>query len=258
MEELKVSLVQTNTYWENPVANLADLEEKIMAMEQSTDLIVLPETFSTGFSARASELSEPMNFHTHKWMKQIAAQTQAAICGSLLIQENGKVYNRFLFVEPKGKTHHYDKRHRFSLGGEGDQIEAGKENITIEYKGWRIRPQICYDLRFPVWSRNKELEYDILIYSANWPAKRQHVWDILLAARAVENQAYVFGSNRVGEDGAGIQYNGGSTLIDFKGRPIAIADNTAQTLQTKISLNRLKDFRAKFPVWKDADRFSVE
>lgn len=256
--DLRITLLQPDTYWENPDANRAELEEIIAGLEHATDLIILPETFTTGFSGRAREVSEPMNFNTHKWMKMMAAQTQAAICGSVFISEHNKVFNRLLFVTPDGETIAYDKKHLFSMGAEGEQFTPGNKSIIINWKGWRIKPLICYDLRFPVWARNRDKEYDILMYSANWPASRSNVWNTLLPARAIENQCYVAGVNRVGTDGNGHNYIGESQVIDPKGMKIAKMESNPGSLSVHLSLKDLQAFREKFPVWRDADDFEIK
>jgi omega-amidase len=257
MSELRVMLIQPDTFWENAEANRAELEELIRNQEKTSDLIVLPETFTTGFSSEGIKLAEPMNFTTHRWMKMMAAETQAAVCGSLFISDGGKTYNRFLFVKPTGETHYYNKRHLFGLGNEGMQFTAGAENIIIEWKGWKIKPQICYDLRFPVWARNVENAYDLLLYVANWPATRIQVWNTLLAARAIENQAFVIGCNRTGVDGNKIHYTGESQIIDFKGNVIEKLSNDMILGSAVLSKSELADFRKTFPVWADADRFDL-
>ncbi|MGR3811408.1 amidohydrolase [Jiulongibacter sp. NS-SX5] len=254
---LSVVLVQPDIYWENPDANRAELEEMISEIQEPVDLIVLPETFSTGFTSRAKVFAEPQNLHTHKWMKQIAADKKAAVCGSILIKEGSKVYNRFLFVEPDGTTSPYNKRHLFSIGTEGEQFTAGQEIVTINWRGWRIRPFVCYDLRFPVWARNSPVHYDLAIYVANWPKVRMNVFNTLLTARAIENQAYTIGVNRVGEDENGITYNGMSKGIDPKGEIISELEDNPGLLQMHLSKTELEEFRKKFPVSLDADDFEL-
>lgn len=258
MEKLNVSMVQTDIYWENPVANRAELEENIASIEGSPDLIILPETFTTGFTNNVASWTEPMNFITHKWMKQLAAQYKTAICGSILIKENGLYYNRFLFVKQDGSTTFYDKKHLFAYGGEDDLFTAGTEKVIIELNGWNICPLVCYDLRFPVFSRNRSLEYDLLIYSANWPESRIQVWDTLLKARAIENQSYVLGVNRIGTDGNNIKYNGRSAGIDPKGNNINKVQSNQGIINVHLSKSDLKTFRKKFPAHLDADNFELK
>lgn len=255
---LSVCLVQPDIHWESAEANRAELEEMLSETNNQTDLIVLPETFSTGFTSKAKEFAEPMNFNTHKWMKQMAARHNAAICGSLLIQEDENVFNRLLFVKPDGETHKYDKRHLFSMGNEGKQFTAGQKTLTVEWLGWRIRPLICYDLRFPVWARNTPVHYDIGIYVTNWPEPRMEVYNTLLKARAIENQTYILATNRVGSDGTGINYVGETQAIDAKGTIIDKLQSNPGLLQVHLSKIALEEFREKFPVSKDADSFSLE
>lgn len=253
---LRVSIIQTDIYWENPTANLASLEEKIAQIEQ-TDLIILPEMFTTGFTMNAAQVAEPMNFTTHRWMKQIAAQTGAVVTGSVIIKEKEQYFNRLLWVEPSGKTDFYDKRHLFRMAKENDVFSGGDKKLIKEWKGWRICPLICYDLRFPVWSRNKNLEYDLLIYVASWPEKRIQVWDKLLMARAIENQSYVVGVNRIGTDDLGIGYVGHSSIIDFYGNPIYEAQSQEMVHTAIFDKEKLNEFRQKFPSYLDADSFEI-
>ena len=221
MQDLSVTLIQADLHWQNPTANLAMLEEKIWEIVDKTDLIILPEMFTTGFTMEAPAYAEPMNFTTMKWMKQQAAQTGAVVTGSCIIKEKGHYFNRLLWVEPNGEVDTYDKRHLFRMAKEDETFTMGQTRIVKEWKGWRICPLICYDLRFPVWSRNEQLEdgmdYDLLLYVANWPAARISAWDTLLQARAIENLSYVVGVNRVGEDENGKTYNGHSLIVDQKG-----------------------------------------
>ncbi len=260
MQDLKVTLIQADLHWQNPTANLAMLEEKIWEIGEPTDLIVLPEMFTTGFTMEAATHAEVMNFTTMKWMKQQAAQTGAVVTGSYIVKEAGSFYNRLLWVEPDGNVATYDKRHLFRMANEDNTFTMGEERIICEWKGWRICPLICYDLRFPVWSRNqyleaeKRMDYDLLLYVANWPAARISAWDILLQARAVENLSYVVGVNRVGQDGNGISYNGHSAMIDFKGtQQKLLTDNVTIHTQT-LSGDELLTYREKFPAYLDADK----
>ena len=262
VENLQVALIQTDLYWQDRGANLANLEEKIWSMEQSVDLIILPEMFPTGFTMDVKEMAEPMNFTTTKWMKQMAAQTKAVLTGSVIIKESGKFFNRLLWVTPEGEVTSYDKRHLFRMAHEEKYFDMGQQNIMVELKGWKILPQICYDLRFPVWSRNMgDVEgkglYDLAFYIASWPASRIAAWDILLKARAVENLAYTIGVNRTGIDGNDIPYNGHSGAYDFKGSPMAFSEDKEEILYADLSHQQLREFREKFPAWMDADRFSL-
>ena len=259
--ELSIALIQTDLYWKNKVANLAMLEEKIWEINQKIDLIILPEMFPTGFSMDASELAEPMNLGVTKWMKQMAAQTGSVITGSAIIQEGGKFFNRLLWVSPDGTIQHYDKRHLFRMADEDKSFSAGEKLPIFSLKGWKICPQVCYDLRFPVWSRNiqkdGEAAYDLIFYMASWPAARISAWDSLLPARAIENLSYSIGVNRVGDDGNGIGYNGHSGAYDFKGAPIAFLGETDQFQIVTLEAKLLEQFREKFPAWMDADDFLI-
>lgn len=256
--DLRVVLIQPDTYWESPEANRSELEEMISSVDSSVDLIALPEMFSTGFSTKPEKIAEPMNFTTLRWMKQMAKRYDAAICGSLVIKEEQNFYNRLLFVKPDGETFFYDKKHLFAYGGEDALYSKGSEKVIIDYKGWKICPLICYDLRFPVFARNKNLEYDILLYAANWPAKRENVWETLLKARAIENQAYVVGVNRVGIDGNKLDYNGQSTIIDPKGYELKKLGNKSEIAVSTLSKKSLTDYRQKFPAHLDSDDFTLK
>jgi len=255
---MNITLLQTELHWQDPVANRAMLEETIFTLPEPTDLIVLPEMFTTGFTMDARAVAEPMNLTTFKWLKQMAAQTNAVVTGSYVVQENGMFYNRLIWMEPDGQFAHYDKRHLFRMAGEDKTYSAGTSRLIREWRGWRICPLVCYDLRFPVWSRNKQitpgqLDYDLLLYLANWPAPRQTAWDTLLQARAIENLSYVAGVNRVGTDGNNHPYGGGSALIDFKGDVLFRQYDTEAVYQQTLSIDDLHAFRAKFPAYLDAD-----
>jgi len=256
--ELKAALVQTSLHWENPTANLAMLEEKIAAMEQSVDLIVLPEMFTTGFTMNPAAVAEPMNLTTFKWMRQMAAQTGAVVTGSYVVREGQHYYNRLLWMQPDGEFDSYDKRHLFRMAKEHESYMGGTQRIIKEWKGWRICPLICYDLRFPVWARNVNLEYDLLLYVANWPSVRRQVWNTLLQARAIENLSYVIGVNRVGEDANGIPYAGDSALIDFKGEILLRKSEEEGIFVYTLQKEPLMAFRERFPAHLDADEFSIK
>jgi omega-amidase len=257
--DLRIALIQTDLYWKDSIANLAMFEEKIMGMVASVDLIVLPEMFTTGFTMEPEEVAEPMNFTTTRWMKQMAAQTQAVITGSIVIKDGGLFYNRLLWVEPNGKVQKYDKRHLFRMANEDQYYSMGKERAIFSCKGWKIFPQVCYDLRFPVWSRNQlrngKLEYDLVFYVASWPSPRVSAWDILLQSRAVENLSYAIGVNRIGQDGNGVPYSGHSAAFDFKGDRLVYGGEVEGILQLVINYDELARFREKFPAWMDADNF---
>ncbi|MDG1277127.1 MAG: amidohydrolase [Algoriphagus sp.] len=259
---LNIALVQTPLYWKDKVANLAMLEEKIWGMKSSPDLIILPEMFPTGFSMDAKELAEPMNLGVSKWMKQMAAQTGATLTGSVIIQDQGKFYNRLLWVSPEGKVSHYDKRHLFRMAGEDDVFSMGSSLPIFQLKGWKICPQICYDLRFPVWSRNTNspdgLAYDLVFYVASWPAARVGAWDALLPARAIENLSYSIGVNRIEEDGNGISYCGHSAAYDFKGEQLLFLGENDCIEFVKLDAEGLDTYRSKFPAWMDSDEFRIQ
>ncbi len=258
---LKIALVQTSLYWKDKVANLAMLEEKIWEINESVDLIILPEMFPTGFSMEAAELAEPMNLTICKWMIQMAAQKKCTVTGSAIIQVDGKYFNRLLWVGPEGDVQHYDKRHLFRMAHEDQFFSQGTNLPIFDLKGWRICPQVCYDLRFPVWSRNRmisgKLAYDLIFYVASWPAARISAWDALLPARAIENLAYCIGVNRVAEDGNGIAYNGHSALYDFKGNQLEFLGENELTSLISLDAEGLDSYREKFPAWMDSDHFSI-
>lgn len=258
---LKIALVQTDLHWKDKTANMAMLEEKLMNLESDVDLIILPEMFTSGFTMDAKEVAEPMNFTTTKWMKQMAAQTQAIVTGSIVVEEKGNFYNRLLWVNPDGKVDFYDKRHLFRMAGEDGHYDMGTQRKVFEWKGWKIMPQICYDLRFPVWSRNRvgddKLEYDLLFYVASWPSPRISAWDILLKARAVENLSYSIGVNRIGQDGNGVPYSGHSAAYNFKGEILGFSESKEEILFIDLDLNSLQEYREKFPAWLDGDQFDL-
>jgi omega-amidase len=257
MQDLKITLIQSPLHWESPGANMAMFEEKIWKIDQPTDLIVLPEMFSTGFTMNADKVAEPMNYNACKWMKQQASQTGAVITGSVVIKDKGKFYNRLIWMEPDGQFSIYDKRHLFRMAGEDKVYSYGSERIIKEIKGWKILPLICYDLRFPVWSRNVDNQYDLLLYVANWPAPRSTAWKTLLRARAIENLSFVAGVNRIGEDGNAHLYSGDSAIINPKGEDIFNGYDKEIISTTTLSLQELKEYRAKFPANLDSDKFDI-
>ncbi len=261
-ETLKVTLIQTSLHWHDIEANLAMLEEKIWQIGEKTDLIILPEMFSTGFTNAAPELAEPMNSKTFRWMKQQAMQTQAVVTGSFIARDGRELYNRLLWMRPDGEFATYDKKHLFRMSEEHEIYSAGSERLVIEWKGWKVRPLICYDLRFPVWSRNltindDSLSYDVLLYVANWPAARSQVWRTLLQARSLENLSYCIGLNRVGEDGMNIAYNGQSLVYSYKGEVVADLAEEDTIFTVTLSMPALSEFRRKFPAYLDADPFTL-
>lgn len=262
MQDLSLCLIQSPTHWHNADANLAMFEEKIWAIEEQPDIIALPEMFNTGFTMAAAEQAEPMNFKTFKWMRQLAAQTRAVVTGSLIIKEQGHYYNRLIWMQPDGTYQHYDKRHLFRMAKEHQTYTAGADRLVVTWKGWRICPLICYDLRFPVWSRNAHqgegsLDYDLLLYIANWPQRRVQAWDSLLVARAIENHCYVAGLNRTGADELGIAYNGHSTVVNAKGEYLLKPGEQAASHTVTLSGDELLAYRQKFPAWMDGDDFQI-
>lgn len=256
-ENLKVAMLQSDLVWENPAENRKIFTQQIEALNQKVDLILLPEMFNTGFSMNPKGLAETMQGETIKWLKKLAAQTNAAISGSLIIKEEQHYYNRLVFVEPLGKIQHYDKRHTFTLAGEGKVYKAGTKRLILNFKGWKICPLICYDLRFPVWSRNSK-DYDLLIYVANWPSPRIEAWNCLLKARAIENMAYCIGVNRVGKDNNGYQYSGNSAAHDSLGQPLTnLNTNVVSSEIIDLSKEHLLSTRKKFQFLEDRDAFKI-
>ena len=250
---MNITTIQSNIIWEDKDSNLKNYQSKIDNIE--SDLIILPEMFTTGFTMDPKPHAEKMDGKTVQWMKENASKINSAICGSIIIEEDDKYFNRFIWVNPDGSIHHYDKRHLFSFAGEDEYYTPGDSKIVIEYKGWKICPLICYDLRFPVWSRNVE-DYDVLIYVANWPNKRKMAWRSLLVARAIENQCYVIGVNRVGEDGNNLSYNGDTSLINALGETLYINSQTEDVFTTTLSKLELSKVRNLLPFLKDKDNFN--
>ena len=254
--ELSISLVQTALSWEQAQTNRGHIDQ-ILQKAESTDLIVLPEMFTTGFSMNPYDHAETMDGPSIQWVLEKAAFHCAAICGSMMIKDGAYFYNRLIFAKPDGSLSWYDKRHLFAKGGEDKPYTAGSERIVVQYKGWRICTLICYDLRFPVWSRNTK-DYDIAIYVANWPVERADAWKILLRARAIENQCYVVGVNRTGVDGSGFSYQGDSRVIDFGGTPILDPNNADGVFQTTLKKKPMQTYRSKLPFLRDMDNFKIE
>lgn len=256
-QQLTVSLIQANLEWENAPQNRIDFEEKITAIKEHTDVIILPEMFTTGFAMQPKHLAETMNGNTVIWMQQMAKNKQAAICGSIIIIEDNNYYNRFLFVKPNGSIQYYNKRHLFSLAGEHEHYKNDNTQVIIEYKDWRICPLICYDLRFPVWSRNTK-NYDVLLYVANWPKPRINTWNTLLKARAIENMSYVVGVNRIGTDPNGNEYTGNSIVLDALGNELSpLSENNDICMTTTLSKKEQQTVREKFNFLNDKDVFTL-
>lgn len=248
---MKITILQRDIEWANPSVNINRADE-VIDRNPGSDIYVLPEMFSTGFCTNPEGIAESDNSETLQWLKRKAAAIDAAIAGSVAVTKDGKFYNRFYFVKPDGSVTHYDKKHLFTYGGEHKRFTAGNERVVVEFRGVRILLEICYDLRFPVWARNRG-DYDMIIYVASWPTPRVSAWSALLVARAIENQCYVAGVNRVGNDPA-CQYCGGSVVIDPYGKTIAACtDNLECEATATIDIEALEAFRAKFPVLNDAD-----
>ena len=234
------------------------LREKLHALRGTTEIVVLPEMFSTGFTMKSREFAEPVSGITVRILKELAADFQLALCGSFICSERSNYYNRAFFITPEGEEFYYDKRHLFRMGNEAEYFSAGNNKLIISYRGWNICLLVCYDLRFPVWSRNVNNEYDLLIYMASWPQARRLAWDTLLCARALENMCYVCGVNRIGVDGNKLIYNGGSVVFSAKGEVLASVPDGEEGIETvSLSLISLQQLRDKFPVWKDADAFRL-
>lgn len=261
MDSLSFSLVQTPLFWEDKTANLQSIAAQLDQAEQLGQVVVLPEMFSTGFSMQPQVLAEPMDGPTVAWMKAQAQSRKVVLCGSLIIAEGGHYFNRLLWVLPDGSLGKYDKRHRFAYAGEDQHYAAGNSRVLAAVGGWKINLQICYDLRFPVWARQhitpEGPEYDVLLYVANWPERRSLAWKTLLQARAIENQAYVIGVNRTGEDGKGIAHAGDSRVIDPLGQVLWEGGNQNQVHTITLHKNLLQQVREQFPFWRDGDAFDL-
>ncbi len=255
--ELKVSIIQSDLTWENKTKNFSHFDELISSIEVKTDLILLPEMFSTGFSMNAENLFDTPEGETLKWLRAHANNTQAAVTGSVIVKENGNYYNRLYFVTPDGNFTTYDKKHLFTLAKEHKHYSPGDKRIIVDYKGWKICPLICYDLRFPVWARNTE-EYDLLLYVANWPEKRVAAWDALLKARAIENMSYCIGVNRIGKDGNDFPYIGHSAIYDALGEKISTDLYEEAFVETRsLSKQHILNTRKKLGFLKDRDNFRL-
>jgi predicted amidohydrolase len=274
MPPLHFTLIQTNLHWEDKEANLQLLEEKINGIEESTQVVILPEMFSTGFSMKPEELAETMDGKTMHWMKKMASEKKVILTGSLMIQEKGNYYNRLVWMLPNGQYGQYDKRHLFAYAEEDKHYTAGNLRLIASVNGWKINLMVCYDLRFPVWARQQSLlqqselapsasggeagrglEYDVLIYVANWPERRSIAWKTLLVARAIENQCYVIGVNRVGMDGHDIYHSGNSMIVDPLGEILYHKADDEDVFTIGLEKEHLEKIREKLPFWRDADRF---
>ncbi len=261
MSNLLVTVIQTDLHWEDKAANLQMLEEKINHISIKTEVVVLPEMFSTGFSMKPEELAETMEGETVQWMKRTAAAKKIILTGSLIIKEENNYYNRLIWMLPNGQYGVYDKRHRFAFAGEDTHYTAGTKRLIASVKGWKINLQVCYDLRFPVWARQQSQpegpEYDVLIYVANWPERRSLAWETLLQARAIENQCYVIGVNRVGNDGNNIYHSGDSMIIDPIGELLYTKKDEEDVFTIQLDKEQLDRVREKLPFLKDADGFMI-
>jgi omega-amidase len=280
MSTLTITIIQTDLKWEDKTANLRILEEKILSIRENTELVVLPEMFSTGFSMSPEKLAEDMNGPTVNWLRDVAARKRVILTGSVIIKDGEDYFNRLIWMLPNGSYGYYDKRHRFAFAGEDEHYTAGRKRLLTSVKGWKILPLVCYDLRFPVWSRQTPaprpdaeefenggageapaepgLEYDILLYVANWPERRNLAWKTLLRARAIENQAYVIGVNRVGDDGNKIHHSGDSMVIDPLGAVLYEKAETEDVHTLTLRKEDLAEVRGRFPFWRDADHFSIQ
>ncbi len=268
MQDLRISLVQGDTRWHDPAANRDYYGRLVAPLRGITDLVVLPETFTSGFSNEAIHNAEAMEGPTVAWLREQSRTLGAAVTGSVQIRDDAasssNVFNRLFFATPDGELKHYDKRHLFRYAGEHERYAAGRERLTVEWKGWRICPLVCYDLRFPVFSRNRfcverpgGLDYDLLLYVANWPAARAYPWKMLLRARAIENLCFVAGLNRVGDDGNGLHYSGDSAVIDFLGLPLSESFDEVVVTTTTLRAAELLAHRERFPAMLDGDAFSI-
>ncbi len=264
MQDLRVSIIQGATRWHDPAGNRDYYADLIAPLHGMTDLVVLPETFTSGFSNDAIDRAEDMDGPTVAWMRAQAVALDAAVTGSVQLKTGAGVYNRMLWATPDGELQHYDKRHLFRYANEHKRYAAGRERLTVEWKGWRINPQVCYDLRFPVFCRNRydverpdALDFDLQLFVANWPAARAYAWKTLLRARAIENLCYVVGVNRVGTDGNGLAYAGDSAVLDFLGQPVSECRDVEVVSTTTLQAHLLAAHREHFPAMLDADRFEI-
>ncbi len=257
-ENLKIALVQSHLAWENAVQNRSMFTKKIRTISEDTDLIILPEMFTTGFTMNAAEVAESMEGDTLCWMKEMARETNCAIVGSIVVREENKYFNRLIFMFPNGVYETYDKHQLFTLAKEQEVYTAGQKEVIVEYKGWKIKTLICYDLRFPVWARNTS-GYDVLLYVASWPKRRIGAWDTLLRARAIENMCYCIGVNRIGLDGMGYEYNGHSAIYDVLGKSI-LQDTPIEKdsiLYATLEASNVKTTREALPFLADRDDFKL-
>jgi omega-amidase len=255
----RISIVQQPLVWHDAAANRAHFASVLAPLKGATDLVVLPEMFTSGFTMQPETQAEPADGATRAWLLEQAVALDAAVGGSVAVNDNGRFYNRFMLAMPQGLTYWYDKRHLFRMAGEHRKYSSGGHALIVEWRGIRLCPLVCYDLRFPVWSRRRpELEYDLVIYAANWPAARRYAWTTLLRARAIENQAFVAGVNRIGDDGNGVAYVGDSAVLDYTGQPLVELHDRAQVATLPLDVAALRAWRDKFPAHLDADAFILE
>ncbi|MEP7255700.1 MAG: amidohydrolase [Ferruginibacter sp.] len=262
MPTLTITTIQSNLLWEEKSANLNILEKKIAGIEDKTEIVVLPEMFSTGFSMKPEQLAETMDGETIQWMKRVSRENGIILTGSVIVEEKRNYFNRLIWMLPNGQYGQYDKRHLFAYAEEDKHYSPGNKRLIASVKGWKINLQVCYDLRFPVWARQQIKEegpeYDVLIYVANWPERRSHAWKTLLCARAIENQCYVVGVNRVGNDGNNIYHSGNSLIIDPLGQVLYHMADDEDVFTITLQKEKLEEVREKFPFWKDADHFNIQ
>ena len=264
MSSLTFTIIQTTLHWEQKAQNLEMLEEKINSINQKTEIVILPEMFSTGFSMKPEQFAEGMDGETVAWMKRISSEKKIILTGSMMVAENGKFYNRLIWMLPNGQMGLYDKKHLFGYANEDKHYTSGNKRLIASVKGWKMNLMTCYDLRFPVWSRQspksseeKALEYDVLIYVANWPEKRSHMWKTLLQARAIENQCFCIGVNRVGDDANGISHTGDSMMANPLGEVLYQKSIDEEIHTITLQKEELDKIRERMPFWKDADRFKI-
>lgn len=260
--DLNITVIQKDLVWEDKKANLEGFEKMIAGCKDKMEVVLLPEMFNTGFSMKPAELAETMDGEAVQWMKRIAAQKKIILAGSLMIKDEDCYYNRLIWMLPTGEYGFYDKRHLFAYAGEDAHYTSGRKRLIASVKGWKLNLQVCYDLRFPVWARQAgenedRAEYDVLVYVANWPDKRVHAWRTLLQARAIENQCYVIGVNRVGDDGSGHHYPGSSMIVDAMGVPVYMANDKEEIFTYTLKMDEVKHVRSKLPFLKDADHFII-
>src|SRR5579871_5121591 len=265
MSILTITTIQSHLHWGDKSSNLKMFEEKIDSIKEKTEVAILPEMFSTGFQMNPENFAEKMDGETVEWMKRISAEKKIILTGSIIIEDEGKYFNRLIWMLPNGELGYYDKRHRFAFAGEDQNYTAGNKRLIASVKGWKINLLVCYDLRFPVWSRQSThhenesgLEFDLIIYVANWPERRNHAWKSLLIARAIENQSYVVGLNRIGEDGTGLYHSGDSMIVGPLGEVLYHQEHKEEIFTYTLKKEKLTEAREKFPFWKDADNFFIE